>query len=356
MTTQATSSIFPRCISFAHSLPRQPSKLDVVVVRKQQDQYHRDVLLYKTLSSGCWKTTSTIEQTPWQRCASAVTREWWDEWADITSVEELPSEDLSQPSQEYLHSSHLPSSFVPNPALQQTEQETVHQCSSVPEFTTEGYFSMAFPTLFLTGAAVFLLHTAMKSLLEITSNICWCMKTVDLPNTFHGGCCFLAPHCNEVTIGNYFNYILMYEDSRFTKHFFSRFRFFALTRTRGDYDIEVQGPRYLCHLPGSGRRFKLTPEVLAMIKYRMRTDDETTATQLVKMVNAAGYNMSTSTIIWARKILSWTFHGSRYCQMIRTQNKEREYCGTREPAQQVRNYRLDWWIYDSIRKPPNTFL
>ena len=168
-----------------------------------------------------------------------MVREWWDEWADITSVEELPSEDLSQPSEEYIHSSHLPSSFVPNPALQQTEQETVHQCiqarqststrtlmwptiGGVPinEFTTEGYFSMAFPTLFLTGAAVFLLHAAMKSLLETTSNICWCMKTVDLLNTFHGGCCFLAPHCNEVTIGNDFKYMLMYEDSRFTKHFF----------------------------------------------------------------------------------------------------------------------------------------
>ena len=191
-----------------------------MVVRKQQDQYHRDVLLYKTLSSGCWKTTSTIEQTPWQRCALAVTREWWDEWADITSVEELPSEDLSQPSQEYLHSSHLPSLFVPNPALQQTEQETVHQCIQAcqssplrdilawhfpPCFSRGLLFScstlqwshywkllqiyadvwrqLIYQTL-STGAAVFLLHTAIKSLLETTSNICWYMKTVNLPNTF----------------------------------------------------------------------------------------------------------------------------------------------------------------------------
>ena len=79
----------------------------------------------------------------------------------------------------------------------------------------------------------------------------------------------------------------------------------------------------LSRLPGSGRRFKLTPEVLAMIEERMRTDDKTTATQLVKMVNAAGYNVSKSTIIRARRILGWTFHGSRYCQMIRTQNKEK---------------------------------
>ena len=64
-----------------------------------------------------------------------------------------------------------------------------------------------------------------------------------------------------------------------------------------------------------------------MIEERMRTDDETTATQLVKMVNAVGYNVSKSTIIRARKILGWTFHGSRYCQMIRTQNKETSISG-----------------------------
>ena len=29
-------------ISFAHSLPRLPSELDVLVVRKEQDQSHRD--------------------------------------------------------------------------------------------------------------------------------------------------------------------------------------------------------------------------------------------------------------------------------------------------------------------------
>ena len=43
----------------------------------------------------------------------------------------------------------------------------------------------------------------------------------------------------------------------------------------------------LGRLPGSGWHFKITPEVLAMIKERMQTDDKTTATQLVKM-NAAG--------------------------------------------------------------------
>ena len=61
----------------------------------------------------------------------------------------------------------------------------------INEFTTEGYFSMAFPTLFPTGAAD-----------------------------------FLGQRCNQVTIGNYFTHLLKFEDGRFARH--PRFRFFAL--------------------------------------------------------------------------------------------------------------------------------
>ena len=59
----------------------------------------------------------------------------------------------------------------------------------------------------------------------------------------------------------------------------------------------------LSRLPGSGRRFKLMPDILAIIEEQMRVDDETTATQLVKIVNAVGYNISKSTIVRARRIL-----------------------------------------------------
>ena len=131
---------------------------------------------------------------------------------ELTSLqlEESTSDDLSQPAQEDLYAAHLPSSFVPNAVQQQTEQETVHQSiqerhstatstllwptiggAPINEFTTEGYFSMAFPTLFPTGAAD-----------------------------------FLEPRCNQITIGNYFKYMLMYEDGRFARH--PCFRFFAL--------------------------------------------------------------------------------------------------------------------------------
>ena len=104
---------------------------------------------------------------------------------------------------------HLPRSFVPFLSPSFTEEEAVRhsvqqrqQASStlmwpsiggtpINEFTTEGYFSCAFPTLFPTGDAEFL-----------------------------GG------RLNPITIGNYFKHLMMYNDGRFAKH--PRFRYFAL--------------------------------------------------------------------------------------------------------------------------------
>ena len=61
----------------------------------------------------------------------------------------------------------------------------------INEFTTDGYFSCAFPTLFPTGAGD-----------------------------------FSGQRQNQVTIGNYFKHLMMYDDNRFAKH--PRFRFFAV--------------------------------------------------------------------------------------------------------------------------------
>ena len=113
------------------------------------------------------------------------------------------------------YSAHLPQSFVPIATRSMTEQEAVHQSvqdrqlspstssspatmmwSPLEEYpsmssTTEGYFSCAFPILFPTGAGD-----------------------------------FLGQRQNQVTIGNYFKHLMMYDDNRFAKH--PRFRFFAL--------------------------------------------------------------------------------------------------------------------------------
>ena len=61
----------------------------------------------------------------------------------------------------------------------------------ISEFTTEGYMTCVFRTLFPTGAAD-----------------------------------FLAPRVHTVTVGNFFKHLMMYEDRRFSKH--PRFCYFAL--------------------------------------------------------------------------------------------------------------------------------
>jgi Fe2+ or Zn2+ uptake regulation protein len=53
----------------------------------------------------------------------------------------------------------------------------------------------------------------------------------------------------------------------------------------------------LSRLPGLGRPFKLRSDILAIIERKMREDGETTATQLLKVLNKKGYRVSLSTII-----------------------------------------------------------
>ena len=79
----------------------------------------------------------------------------------------------------------------------------------------------------------------------------------------------------------------------------------------------------ISRLPGSGRLFKLTRAMLDIVEAQMELDDETTVTQLVRILGERGYKVSKSTIERARRILGWTFHGSRYCQLIWNVNKEK---------------------------------
>ena len=85
----------------------------------------------------------------------------------------------------------------------------------INEFTTEGYFSMAFPTLFPTGAAD-----------------------------------FLGQRCNQVTIGNYFTHLLKYDDGRFARN--PRFRFFALN-TEMRWRALQAGRIYIQQHPGDAQ-------------------------------------------------------------------------------------------------------
>ena len=89
---------------------------------------------------------------------------------------------------------------------------------------------------------------------------------------------------------------------------------------------------------GSGRPSKITAQVKQLVDSAMREDDETTATQLHNLLTSNGISISLSTIIRCRSMLGWTFRGSKYCQLIRRQNKIRRFiwaCNNYEEA--VRN-------------------
>ena len=226
-------------VSFAHSLPRLPSELDVLVVRKDSEQSHRDFRVRRTVVHEA--LTWLLENNRYYRANAVHLNEealqQLPQDGNLTDIQSLHlgdtvSEQPEPPEDQY--GAHLSTSFVPNATQQRTEQETVQQSlqdlqsgsshtlmwptiggAPINEFTTEGYFSMAFPTLFPTGAAD-----------------------------------FLGQRCNQVTIGNYFTHLLKYEDGRFARH--PRFRFFALN-TEMRWRALQAGRIYIQQHPGDAQ-------------------------------------------------------------------------------------------------------
>ena len=70
-----------------------------------------------------------------------------------------------------------------------------------------------------------------------------------------------------------------------------------------------------------GRPSKTTQRVRDLIEEQMQRDDETTATELDRLLQANGIKLSRSTILRCRKQLGWTYRGAAYCQLIREPNK-----------------------------------
>ena len=73
--------------------------------------------------------------------------------------------------------------------------------------------------------------------------------------------------------------------------------------------------------PGSGRMSSITWKIKELVEEKMQDDDETTATQLYRMLQDQGITISLRTVLRCRTILGWTFRGSAYCQLIREENK-----------------------------------
>ena len=207
--------------SFANSLPRLPSELDIIVVRKEgAANTHRDFRVRRGV---------VLHALQW---LLANNRYYLNVRINVDALALLPEDgnlnglhsitlnstiDDPEPlsaQNEDPYDAHLSASFVPSTTKRMTEQETVRQsvqerqphqqqvapptvswppsgATPINEFNTEGYISCAFPTLFPTGAAD-----------------------------------FVAPRPLAVTVGNYFKHLLMYADGRFARH--PRFRYFAL--------------------------------------------------------------------------------------------------------------------------------
>ena len=225
---------FPQdVLSFARTLPRLPSQLDVVVVRKQGvDQTHRDFRVRRTVVEQALRYLVThnkyyrandvrIDEEALLLLPEDGSLCDFDpvvlETPDATDGDDNSSTTDIPPSGGELSTENddeIVRSFVPHVTRSLTEQETVRQIVQpqptrdqsqnsstlmwpsiggrpINEFDTEGYFSCAFPTLYPTGAADF--HDARQ---------------------------------RNVTIGNYFKHLMLYDDGRFAKH--PRFRFFAL--------------------------------------------------------------------------------------------------------------------------------
>ena len=172
-------------VSFAQCLPRLPSNLDVIVVRREgANQTHSDfrvrrevvqralqwlVTHNKYYQSLCITiNTTALAQLPEDENVSHLVSVTED-----SSTVDTPTPEVDRSTASKVEDEHLSQSFVPISAPSITEQEAMQQfvyerssCTplmwpsigGVPlnEFTTEGYFSCAFPTLFPTGAADFL--------------------------------------------------------------------------------------------------------------------------------------------------------------------------------------------------------
>ena len=196
--------------SFVNRLPRHPNDLDIIVVRQQNSsESHHDFRVRRSKVVGAlqWLLTNNIYFRNITTDDDIILS--LPENGDLIHVPTVtfPLDETDEPdpstNPEDPYTADLSRTFVPGVYQSRTESQPVRQSlenfvmwpnreqNPINEFSMEGYFSRAFPTLFPTGAAE-----------------------------------FLAPRIHKITIGNYFKHLIMYDDKRFAKH--CRFRYFAL--------------------------------------------------------------------------------------------------------------------------------
>ncbi len=196
--------------TFVNSLPRSPSTLDVLIVRREgAAESHKDFKVRRSvvLCALQWLVQNNIFYRDVTIDTAVLTQLPVDgDLSTFMSTVNMRSSDDEYtnvpPSDHSDSTSHLVTSFIPLPLRGVTEQEAIQQSvdgrghvswrstigNPINEFTTEGYMSCAFPTLFPTGAAD-----------------------------------FISPRQRSVTTGNYFKHLMLYHNQRFARH--PRFRY-----------------------------------------------------------------------------------------------------------------------------------
>ena len=201
--------------TFVSRLPRLPSQLDILLVRKEgSDNTHCDFRVRKLVVLRALKWLK--QHNKFYRNIE-INQDALDQLPEDGSLSSLREVEMDADDELELQTTDDPNiqdsaSFVPVVVRKMTEEESIRKSvqdrqsaapklttvswpqvgdSPISEFTTEGYISCTFPTLLPTGEAE-----------------------------------FLSPRQNTVTIGNYFKHLMRYGDGQFAKH--SRFRYFAL--------------------------------------------------------------------------------------------------------------------------------
>ena len=196
--------------SFVMHLPRLPSNLDIVIVRKEGSHSHHDfcVRRSKVLTALQWLITNNIYFSDitinYENLSTLPENDHLTNIPTISVSSDPTDADLPTGPIQDQCDPDLCRTFVPIIPETNTEQQNISnslQSTTVTwpvrgqnplnEFQCEGYITRAFPVLFPTGKAE-----------------------------------FLAPSLNSVTIGAYFKHLMFYHDGRFAKH--CRFRYFAL--------------------------------------------------------------------------------------------------------------------------------
>ena len=111
-----------------------------------------------------------------------------------------------------------------------------------------------------------------------------------------------------------------YSCSDIVQHLSCEYSICVSRQTVSRFLLNYRRSNSLTRKMGSGRPSKIIPDILRVVEAKMQAD-ETTAVQLMDLLRRSGVYISLSTVKRCRLSLGWTFHGTRYCQMIREPNK-----------------------------------